>query len=291
MAETAATTAGRAAGAPAPRAGSVAVRRGAYYLLLTGVVGGAYLAAAVLFTVLQAREVTDSRAFPVFFTLAVLVLFNPLRTRLQAFIDRVFFRTRYDGAQVLAAVGAELAATLKRERIVALVCDAVDEAIPNTGAQLHLGAPGAAGDVAGVPSALLPRLARGEVLSAVDSAAEGDLAALRAALAVPLELRGELVGVLSAGRKRSGLPYTAGDVEVLRALAHEAAIALENARSYEALVALNARLEERGRGRTAQLERANRGCTEAHADLRIAVAYPLQPGRMALPGGSRQSMS
>src|SRR5437870_3809087 len=108
MAETAATTARLAAGAPAPRAGSVAVRRGAYYLLLTGVVGGAYLAAAVLFTVLQAREVTDSRAFPVFFTLAVLVLFNPLRTRLQAFIDRVFFRTRYDGAQVLAALGAPL---------------------------------------------------------------------------------------------------------------------------------------------------------------------------------------
>src|SRR5439155_900871 len=118
---------------------------------------------------------------------------------------RVFFRTRYDGAQVLGAVGAELAATLKRERIVALVCDAVDEAIPNTGAQLHLGAPGAAGDVAGVPSALLPRLARGEVLSAVDSAAEGDLAALRAALAVPRELRGELVAAL--GRRVAGLAH------------------------------------------------------------------------------------
>ena len=49
MAETAATTARLAAGAPAPRAGSVAVRRGAYYLLLTGAVGAAYLAAAVLF--------------------------------------------------------------------------------------------------------------------------------------------------------------------------------------------------------------------------------------------------
>src|SRR5438093_10047732 len=94
MAETAVTTARLAAGAPAPRAGSAAVRRGAYYLLLTGVVGGAYLMAAVLFTVLQAREVTDSRAFPVFFTLTVLVLFNPLRARLQAFVDRIFFRTR-----------------------------------------------------------------------------------------------------------------------------------------------------------------------------------------------------
>src|SRR5213083_2458247 len=184
MAETAATTARLAAGAPAPRAGSVAVRRGAYYLLLTGVVGGAYLAAAVLFTVLQAREVTDSRAFPVFFTLAVLVLFNPLRTRLQAFIDRVFFRTRYDGAQVLAAVGAELAGTLKRERIVALVCDAVDAAIPNTGTRLLLGAPGEPGGLSGIPGPLLPQLERGQVLSAFDSGVQGGRGAGGAELAV-----------------------------------------------------------------------------------------------------------
>src|SRR5206468_794064 len=202
MAETAATTARLAAGAPAPRAGSAAVRRGAYYLLLTGVVGGAYLMAAVLFTVLQAREVTDSRAFPVFFTLTVLVLFNPLRARLQAFVDPIFFRTRYDGAHGVAALGA--------------------------------------------------------------------------ALAVPLELRGQLVGVLSAGRKRSGLPYTAGDVEFLRALAHEAAIALENARSYEALVALNARLEERVRERTAQLEGANRELAQAYAELKNAEVQLVQ---------------
>src|SRR3989454_392357 len=181
--------------------------RGAYCLLLPGAVGAAYLAAAVLFQVVLQAQI---RAFPVFFTLAVLVLFNPLRTRLQAIVDRVFFRIRYDGAQVLAAVGAELAATLKRERIVALVCDAVDEAIPNTGTRLQVGALGEAGSVTGVPGALLPRLAKGEVLSAADAAARDGLAALGAELAVPLELPGELAGGLPARRQRPGRLFTPG---------------------------------------------------------------------------------
>jgi len=284
MSETAATTPRLAAGAPAPSAGDAVVRRGAYYLFLTGAVGLAYLVASVvLYVVLQAR-VTDSGAFPVFFTLAVLVFFNPLRARLQALVDRVFFRTRYNGAQILAAVGAELAATLKRERIAALVCDAVLQAIPNTGTRLHPGAPSEAGSVTGVPPALLLRLAQGEILSSLDAGTRDGLAALGAELAVPLELRGELVGLLTIGAKRSGLRYTAGDVEFLRALAHEAAIALENARSYEALVALNARLEERVRERSVQLEGANRELAEAYAELKNAEVQLVQSEKMASLG-------
>src|SRR5439155_1316840 len=95
---------------------------------------------------------------------------------------------------------------------------------------------------------------------------------------------GELAGVLTAGRKRSGLLYTAGDVEFLRALAHEAAIALENARSYEALVALNARLEERVRERTAQLEGANRELAQAYAELKNAEVQLVQSEKMAALG-------
>src|SRR5438128_4914747 len=129
--------------------------------------------AAVLFTVLQAREVTDSRAFPVFFTLTVLVLFNPLRTRLQAFVDRVFFRTRYDGAQVLAEVGADLVSTLKRDQIVSLVRGCVDQAIPNGGSRLFVGHAGEGGlrEVGGtqaIPPPLARLLAEGHILTAFD---------------------------------------------------------------------------------------------------------------------------
>ena len=280
------------------------VKRGAYYLLLTGAVGGAYVAAVVVFNlILQAGAVTDSPAFPVLFTLAVLLLFNPLRTRLQAFVDRVFFRTRYDGAQVLAGVGGELAATLQRERIVSLVRECVDAAIPNSGSGLFVGgSAGPLGDrpVGGLPVGSLPRplvsrLGEGRVVTAFDppelyadadahDAVRAGLAALGAEIAVPLQLRDELVGVLTAGPKRSGLFYSAGDAEFLRALANQAAIALENARTYEALVELNARLEERVRDRTAQLEGANRELADAYTELKNAEVQLVQSEKMASLG-------
>jgi signal transduction histidine kinase len=277
------------------------VKRGAYYLLLTGSVGATYVAAVVIFNlVLRAGAVTDSPAFPIFFTLAILLVFNPLRTRLQAFVDRVFFRTRYDGAQVLAEVGGQLGATLQRDRIAALVCECVDAAIPNQGARLFVGngTNGGLHEVGGndvVPQPLARWLARGRVATAFDPAeayedsvthdvVRASLMHLEGEIAVPLLLREELVGVLTAGPKRSRLFYTAGDAEFLRALAHQAAIALENARSYEALVELNARLEERVRERTAQLESANRELADAYTELKTAEVQLVQAEKMASLG-------
>jgi signal transduction histidine kinase len=265
------------------------VKRGATYLVLTGAVGGAYVLLLLVFNlILRAGDVTNSPAFPILFTIAVLIVFDPLRTRLQALVDRVFFRTRYDGAQELAEVGARLAGALRRDEIVRLVEAAVDRAIPNQGTRVVLfrdgaPAPGGAPDGTGAldEPALVAALRAGRLPTAFDppetypsraaaDAAREALVAQGAEIAVPLLQRGELAGALLVGAKRSGLFYTGGDAEFLRALAQSAAIALQNAASYEQLVALNATLETRVEERTAELAASNDQLSRSHAQLERA---------------------
>lgn len=73
------------------------IKRTYGYLLTTAAIASIYAIVISLLNFAFGRfAFTSSPAFPVIFILAVLFFFNPVRYRVQRFIDRVFYRLEYD---------------------------------------------------------------------------------------------------------------------------------------------------------------------------------------------------
>jgi hypothetical protein len=80
---------------------------GSLTVLLVAVYFGGVAATQAIFRALTGQE-QQSQLAVVVSTLAIAALFNPLRRRIQAFIDRRFYRRRYDAAKTLEVFSAKL---------------------------------------------------------------------------------------------------------------------------------------------------------------------------------------
>jgi signal transduction histidine kinase len=100
-------------------------------------------------------------------------------------------------------------------------------------------------------------------------------------LTLPISFRNEMVGSLHVGRKLGGALFTTDDLDLLRTIANQAALALAHARSYRELEERRRQQAEAWRGeRTALIE-------TVAAEIAHEIRYPINYFRSVFQRGTR----
>jgi signal transduction histidine kinase len=242
---------------------SIIIRKGLLYSVPTGTLAVVYFILVVVFE----RVLRTFVGYQVFFlsvlvAAATAIAVQPLRDRLQLFIDRLFFREKYD-AQLMFQELSELAGSiLDIKELSSLLLDRLTETMHVEHAHIMLKEKqatefriiarqgqleledeitlredhpvvqwlaGRRETVSRYDLDLLPEFKTllGEELELLDS--------LGAELFIPLLVREELIGILMLGPRLSDAAYSQDDQLTLTTLANQTAVAIQNAWLYSDL--------------------------------------------------------
>jgi hypothetical protein len=115
------------------------INRALVYGLLTATLAGVYLGGVIFLQYLfRALTGQESQLAIVASTLAIAALFIPLRRQVQGFVDRRFYRRKYDAAKTLASFNARLRDETDLDTLVDDVVGVVSQAMQPEHASLWL---------------------------------------------------------------------------------------------------------------------------------------------------------
>ena len=226
---------------------TVVIRRSVIYTGLAGLITGSYaLLLASANALLAQADLTRSPWFSAGFMFLVALLFNPLRERVRRAVDRTFFRERSDYVQAMRTLARSMSSLLDLDEITRRLTTTIESSMHVRTARLLVDSLPrdvlTALDIA--PGALSRyQLAADPRFAVAGGAAISVYQALAAEVVVPLRFQAELRGLLVLGAKRSEAAYTGEDLEMLEALADQAAVAVANAEAHRQVLDYAQQLE------------------------------------------------
>ncbi len=227
----------------------VILRKSLFYTVTTALVTAVYaLAIAFANQLFRGTAVAESVLFPVFFALAIVLLFEPIRQRLQGPVDRFFFAERHRLQEAMVEMGEAMTDEVELGPVVGQLVERLPELLGLEFAALYLVQDTSLQRVAG-PEMLPERLPHLPVLHR-HLKRHGSL--LRLEGLAPLRLLSdpvdrmveglgdagvELVGLLATTRRTVGVILLSGtsgqtilekeEEDLLRSLFHQASLVLE----------------------------------------------------------------
>ena len=272
---------------------NVVIRKSLLYTIPT------ILASIIYFLLISlAMQVFSSNAKENLFSISLLVsvfaalLVQPFRDYLQKLIDKYFFRERYNTVQMLQRISRAASSVINLDELTTMILKEITTAMHIQKAAIFLQYNGKKNLM--VASQIGTRISPRTVIAgenplinwlnlndflvtrqeletntrfrALWSEERNVINQLGAEIIVPLNTKGELVGLLTLGPKLSEQAYSSEDKQTLLSLAHQTAVAVQNAQLYS----------------TAQQELKQRRETEKRLQLQLKRLSALQNINIAI---------
>lgn len=227
----------------------------------------ATIAAVYLLVVMGAGQLTgllfgraSSQTLNIVAIVVIAFIFDPLKRRVQEWIDRYFYRERYNYQKALLEFSSDLPRQMNMEQILQSMINTISSAmhVEKVGIvvcdesegclSVSRNIPRELETYANRPGGLLALLRTtqkaqslgllGEETDAIPIDAEDKRTILSSGivLSVPMLLKERLIGTINVGPKLSGKIYSQEDIDLLATVASQAAIAIENSRLHRAEV-------------------------------------------------------
>ncbi len=269
---------------------SIVLRKGILYTIPSVFIGTCYFLFITLAT--SIFHAHGDMQIVISLSLAVLaaLIGQPLMNQAQRWVDRSFFREKYDSTQMLQRLSQTAASTLKLDSLTNLILKEVTTTIHigkaafflihNKSGEFRLTAQHGLENNADYffrkdhpiiewlrknnKALTRPEIEMVPQFKALWGRERTQLKQLEAELFIPVVAKKELVGIFTLGPKLSEAQYSQDDVLMITTLANQTAIAIENARLFwqlegtlEALRKAHDQLEQRVQERTADLAKVN----------------------------------